>query len=255
MQLLDSEGKPYRLRQENVAMLELYHAEPAANSLKCMLYFKEKGLDFVSHPLNLAEFEQHNPAFVAINPNGQVPALVHDGVVITESTLINEYVEDVFPEPALRPADPVFRWRVRFWTKFVDEYFCPALSVLGWQRIIKPMIEHLTHEEFEAKVARIPLKEQQDKWRTAATQSFPQEQLDECARKVNVSLEKIEASLAENAWVVGPEYTLADKSCFAMMAGMPKYYGHFLNQVNTPNCVNWHARMMIARYPLRPVLP
>jgi glutathione S-transferase len=225
-------------------MLELYHAEPAANSLKCMLYMKEKGLEFVSHCLNLADFEQHQPEFVAINPNGQVPVLVHDGVVITESTLINEYVEDVFPDSPLRPADPVLRWRMRFWTKFVDEYFCPSLSVLGWQRIIKPMVEHLTPEEFEAKVARIPLKEQQDKWRTAATQSFPQEQLDECARKVNVSLDRIEASLAENEWVAGSGYSLADISCFAMMAGMPKYYHHYMNTTNTPKCMDWHARMM-----------
>jgi glutathione S-transferase len=209
-----------------------------------MLYMKEKGLDFVSHCLNLAEFEQHQPEFVAINPNGQVPVLVHDGVVVTESTLINEYVEDVFPDSPLRPADPALRWRMRFWTKFVDEYFCPSLSVLGWQRIIKPMIEHLTPEEFEAKVARIPLKEQQDKWRTAATQSFPQEQLDECARKVNVSLDRIEASLAENEWVAGPGYSLADISCFAMMAGMPKYYQHYMNTTNTPKCMDWHARMM-----------
>jgi glutathione S-transferase len=209
-----------------------------------MLYMKEKGLDFASHCLNLAEFEQHQPEFVAINPNGQVPVLVHDGVVITESTLINEYVEDMFPDSPLRPADPALRWRMRFWTKFVDEYFCPSLSVLGWQRIIKPMIEHLTPEEFEAKVARIPLKEQQDKWRTAATQSFPQEQLDECARKVNVSLDRIEASLAENEWVAGPGYSLADISCFAMMAGMPKYYQHYMNTTNTPKCMDWHARMM-----------
>ena len=183
-------------------MLELYHAEPGANSLKSMLCLKEKGLDFVSHYLNLAEFEQHSPEFVKVNPNGQVPALVHDGAVICESTLINEYIEDVFPEPALRPANPVDRAHMRFWTKFVDEYFCPALSVLGWQRIIKPMVEHLTEEEFEAKIARIPLKEQQDKWRTAATQSFPQEQLNDCQRKVDESLKRIEAALEKTKWAI-----------------------------------------------------
>ena len=225
-------------------MLELYHAEPGANSLKSMLCLKEKGVDFVSHYLNLAEFEQHDPEFVKINANGQVPVLVHDGAVITESTLINEYIEDVFPEPPLRPADPADRAHMRFWTKFVDEYFCPALSVLGWQRIIKAMVEHLTEEEFEAKIARIPLKEQQDKWRTAATQSFPQEQLDDCTRKVNESLKRIENALEESKWVAGPDYTLADISCFAMMAGMPMFYDQVLNDEKTPKCMDWHRRMM-----------
>ena len=225
-------------------MLDLYHGEPAANSLKSMLCLKEKGVEFNSHFVNLHEFEQHSPEYVKINPNGQVPALVHDSAVITESTLINEYVEDVFPERRLRPEDPVARWQMRFWTKFVDEYFCPALSVLGWQRIIKPMVQHLTPEEFEAKVQRIPLKEQQDKWRTAAKQAFPKEQLEDCERKVMVSINKIEAALSENEWVAGPDYTLADISCFAMMAGMPKFYGAILNDEQTPNCIDWHRRMM-----------
>lgn len=225
-------------------MLELYHAEPAANSLKSMLCLNEKGLDFVSHYLNLAEFEQHEPEFVKINPNGQVPALVHDGAVITESTVINEYIEDVFPQPPLRPADPVARAHMRIWTKFVDEYFCPALSILGWQRIIKGMVEHLSVEEFEARVARIPLREQRDKWRTAATQSFPQEQLAECERKVRVSLRKIEAALAEHEWVAGPDYTLADISCFAMLVHMPRYYANEVNEELTPHCMDWHGRML-----------
>jgi len=225
-------------------MLDLYHGEPAANSLKSMLCLKEKGVEFNSHFVNLHEFEQHSPEYVKINPNGQVPALVHDCAVITESTLINEYVEDVFPEPRLRPEDPVARWQMRFWTKFVDEYFCPALSILGWQRIIKPMVEHLTPEEFEAKVQKIPLKEQQDKWRTAAKQAFPKEQLEDCERRVRVSIDKIEAVLTENEWVAGPDFTLADISCFAMMAGMPKFYGAILNEERTPNCIDWHQRMM-----------
>ncbi len=225
-------------------MLELYHFEPGANSLKSMLCLKEKGLDFVSHYVDLHEFEQHDPEYVKVNPNGQVPALVHDGAVISESTLINEYIEDVFPDPPLRPADPVARAHMRVWTKFVDEYFCPALSILGWNRIIKPMVEHLSEEEFEAKIARIPLQEQRDKWRTAATQSFPQEQLDDCQRRVEVSLQRIEKALKESDWIAGPDYTLADISCFAMMAPMPKFNDHTMNKEKTPQCMDWHARMM-----------
>lgn len=241
-------------------MLELYHAEPGANSLKSMLCLQEKQLEFVSHYVNLAEFEQHDPEFVKINPNGQVPVLVHDGAVICESTLINEYLEDVFPEPSLRPRDPVKRAHMRVWTKFVDEYFCPALSLLGWQRIIKPMVEHLSAEEFEAKIARIPLQEQQDKWRTAATRSFPQEQLVDCQRRVETSLQRIEKALTEFTWVAGPDYTLADISCFAMMAPMPRFSDRTMNRDKTPQCMIWHGRMMqraavqktlaMARYPL-----
>ena len=64
-------------------MLDLYHGDPAANSLKSMLCLKEKGVEFNSHFVNLHEFEQHSPEYVKINPNGQVPVLVHDSAVIT----------------------------------------------------------------------------------------------------------------------------------------------------------------------------
>lgn len=225
-------------------MLELYHFEPGANSLKSMLCLKEKGVEFVSHYVDLHEFEQHAPEYVKVNPNGQVPALVHDGAVITESTVINEYMEDVFPEKPLRPVDPVVRANMRVWTKFVDEYFCPALSILGWNRIIKPMVEHLSEEEFEAKLARIPLKEQQDKWRTAANRTFPQEQLDDCQRRVEVSIQRVEKALEDSDWIAGPDYSLADISCFSMMAPMAMFNDQTMNQDKTPRCMDWHARMM-----------
>ena len=93
-------------------MVELYHAEPVANSMKVLLCLKEKALPFVSHYVDLLRFEQHRPEFVAINPNGQVPVLVHDGAVINESTVINEYLDEVFPAVALRPADPAARARI-----------------------------------------------------------------------------------------------------------------------------------------------
>jgi maleylacetoacetate isomerase len=57
--------------------------------------------------------EQNLPDYRALNPLGLVPALAHDGRVIVQSVAICEYLEDVFPEPALLPADPAGRARVR----------------------------------------------------------------------------------------------------------------------------------------------
>ncbi|HEY7378643.1 MAG TPA: glutathione S-transferase family protein, partial [Steroidobacteraceae bacterium] len=118
-------------------MLELYHGSPAANSLKALLPLKEKGIEYTSHYLNLLEFEQHEPWFVAINPEGQVPVLDHDGVIITHTTVINEYLEDAFPDtPPLRPADPVGKARMRYWNKFVDEHVMNYVSMHGWHRLV-----------------------------------------------------------------------------------------------------------------------
>jgi glutathione S-transferase len=84
--------------------LKYYHAEPVANSLKSMIPLKEKGLAYESVYVDLHKFEQHQPWFVAINPEGQVPVLDHDGTVITHTTVINEYLEDAFPMRSPPPA-------------------------------------------------------------------------------------------------------------------------------------------------------
>jgi glutathione S-transferase len=224
-------------------MLELYHAEPAANSLKCLIAVKEKGVAFESRFVNLHNFEQHSPAYLKVNPNGQVPALVHDGKVITESTVINEYLDEAFEGQALRPADPYWRARMRIWTKFVDEYFSPALSFIAWHHMIHNITDKLSAEEFEAKVARIPLKEQQDKWRTAAKQGYSKQQLDDWGRQVRTSIERMERELAATPWLAGAAFSLADVSCFAVAAGMPRVSPNLVNSKATPKLMQWHERM------------
>src|SRR5690348_9759076 len=106
-------------------MLELYHAGLTSCSLKARLCLKEKGLAYVSRFVALQRFEQHRPDYLALNPNGVVPTLVHDGLAIYESSVINEYLDEVFPEPGLKPADAAGRARMRIWTKLADEAFGP----------------------------------------------------------------------------------------------------------------------------------
>jgi glutathione S-transferase len=224
-------------------MLELYHAEPMANSLKALLGLNEKGVAFTSRFVNLHNFEQHEPAFVRINPNGQVPALLHDGRVITESTCINEYVDEVFAGPALKPADPYWRARMRYWTKFVDEYFAPSLSHIAWHFMIRNITDKLSPEEFEAKLARIPLKEQQDKWRITAKQGYTKDQLDEWRRQVRVSIARLEQQLSQTPWLAGDTYSLADIAVFSMALLLPARWQEDVNATATPHFMDWHARV------------
>ncbi len=103
-------------------MLELYHAGLTTCSKKARHCLAEKGLDYVSHYVNLRRFENHRPEYLALNPNGVVPTLVHDGTVIIESTFINEYLDEVFPDPPLIPSDPATRARMRGWGKMADDF-------------------------------------------------------------------------------------------------------------------------------------
>ena len=147
--------------------LKYYHAEPVANSLKSMIPLLEKALPFQSIYVDLHKFEQHADWFVAINPEGQVPALDHDGTIITHTTVINEYLEDVFPDIPLRPRDPIGAARMRYWNKFCDEQVMNYVSMHGWHRMVGIIARKLEGGEFERLMENIPLPDQRKKWRTA----------------------------------------------------------------------------------------
>ncbi len=224
-------------------MLTLYSFGPGANSLKPMLTLFEKDLDFKIHQLNPREFEHHEDWYKAINPNGQVPALDHEGKIITESTVICEYLEDSFPKAhPLRPANPFARAEMRKWTKWVDEYFCWCVSTIGWERMIGPMARAYSDDEFEAYVARIPIAEQRTKWRNARN-GFPPEVLAEEMRKVTFSVTKLEKRLAESPWLAGPDYSLADICNFAIANGMQFGFSELVNESATPKLIDWLGRI------------
>ena len=223
--------------------LKLYHYEPSANSMKPLLCLAEKGVDYESHYVDLHHFEQHSEEFVRINPNGQVPVLIHDGNVISESTVINEYLDEVFPEVRLVPADPVLRARMRIWNKFVDEYFCPALSRLGWSVLIPKIAARLEAGELQEALEKVPLEEQRQKWLTAATESFTQEELAESRRKAKVSVARMERLLEDSKWLAGDDYTLADVNTYSMLGSVQRLVPELLSDEQTPRVLEWYAAM------------
>jgi glutathione S-transferase len=224
-------------------MLTLYSFGPAANSLKPLLSLFEKGLDWEHHFVDPAKFEQHSDWFKKINPRGQVPALDHDGRIITESTVICEYLEDVFPDQVpLRPRDPFKIAQMRVWTKWVDEYFCWCVSTIGWARVIGPFANSMSDAEFEKHLEQIPVPEQRVKWRRAR-EGFPQEMLDEEMRKIGVSVRRLEETLARQNYLVEDEYTLADICNFAIANGMQRGYPDLVNERDTPGLLAWIARI------------
>jgi glutathione S-transferase len=225
-------------------MLKLYHAEPLANSLKCLIPLKEKGLEFESLYVDLHKFEQHEPWFTAINPDGQVPVLVHDGAVITQTTVINEYLEDAFPDaPPLRPADPLGSAKMRFWNKFVDEHVMNYVSMHGWHRMVGVIARSIEAGEFAKLVERIPLPEQREKWRTARS-GFSPADLANATRKVEAGVDKVERQLQRTPYLAGELFTLADINFFSHCAmGVQRLFPEMNVESRAPRMMEWVARI------------
>jgi len=86
--------------------VELYHFWSSVCSVRCRMALEEKGVPWTSRYIDLFKFEQMEPGYLAINPDGLVPTLVHDGAPVRESTVINEYIDAAFEGPELVPPTP-----------------------------------------------------------------------------------------------------------------------------------------------------
>ena len=229
-----------------MADVTLYHWEPNANSGKPMLTLMEKGVAFDSHYLDLLNFVQHKPEYLAVNPQGTIPAMRHGERVLTESTAIMEYIEEAFPGPRLMPDDPKDRWRVRWWMKFMDQWLAPSFSMIGWSVFVGPAVRSKDPEELKAAIERIPLPERRLAWRKAIYGEFGETELAESQRRVAVGIRMLEEALGRRPWLASGAYSLADINGFNLAFALPLSQPKLSNDELTPNILRW-LRTIYAR--------
>jgi glutathione S-transferase/GST-like protein len=220
-------------------VLTLYHWEPNANSGKPILTLKEKGVAFESHYLDLLNFDQHSPDYLKINPQGTIPALVHDGRTLNESTAIMEYVDEAFEGPVLSPVDPVERWRMRWWMKYCDQYYAPAASMIGWSFFVGPSVRNRDPELLKQKIEAIPLKERRIAWSKAIYNTFGAEELAESRRRIAEGAKLMEEVLSKRAWLAGGSYSLADINAFNLCYFLPAQPDPVVSDALTPYTMEW----------------
>jgi glutathione S-transferase len=193
--------------------LHLYHAGMSNCSMRVRLALEEKGLKWVSHEINLGQQENIQPWYLAINPKGLVPAIVHDGVPVTESNDILAYLEDKFPEPALVPSDPALAAQA-------DEWFDMAVSM--HVKAIKTWVYGST---LGASKKRSDMRRYAEVQPDKELVTFHQKSLDgfsaqeiELARKmIAEAFDKMELRLKDHAFLVGEAQSTAD------IAWLPQY--------------------------------
>jgi len=155
--------------------MKLYNTNLSNFATKSRIVLYDKGLhiEIVSPPggdLKSAEY-------LKINPLGKIPALDTDGMIVAESEVINEYLEDKFPEKPLLPSSPEDRAVVRTFTRFHDLYLEPPLRALFGQMNPKTRDEKLANEKLA---------------------------------DLNGRLDYLEKMLSDKGFAAGPEFTLAD---------------------------------------------
>jgi GSH-dependent disulfide-bond oxidoreductase len=227
-------------------MLTLYHWEPNANSGKPMLTLAEKGVVYESRYTDLMKFDQHQPEYVKLNPDGTIPVVVHEGRVLTESTPMMEYVDEAFEGPPLKPASPQARWRMRWWMRFFDSYLAPSLSMIGWSVFIGPSVRGRDPDELRAAVDRIPLEARRTAWRKAMFNEFTEEELTESRRRVAFGTQILEQHLSSHRFIAGDTFSLGDINGFNLGYALPFSQPERCNDAKTPHIMEW-LRTIYAR--------
>ena len=195
-------------------MLELYHHGSSVCAAKVRFVLNEKGLEWKGHYLDILKGDQFDADYMKLNPKAVVPTLIHDGQVILESTVICEYLDEVFPKPALKPTDPLGRAKMRQWTKAVDEDLHPACAELTFAACHGHIIRRLPPDQYERFLDSTPPLSVTPKWherkKQIVTLGTAAPGLAETFKLYDRYLQKMEDALRDHDWLVGNAFSLAD---------------------------------------------
>ncbi len=191
-------------------MLTLYHYWSSVCSQKVRLCLCEKGVDWESRHVDLFKFEHLEPGYMKLNPNGVVPTIEHDGRVLIESSVIIEYLDEIFPAPALAPTDAYGRAQMRLWIRKSDEMAHPGVTTASYRVRHKPRHAGFSKEELLAQAARQPTAAKRARAARQIKHGVPEEVENAAYESLGLLLDQMEAALGNGPWLLGAEYSLAD---------------------------------------------
>jgi glutathione S-transferase len=237
-------------------MLELYHHGTSTCAAKVRLAMTEKQLGWTGHYVDLLAGEQFRPEFLKINPKGVVPVLIHDGRIVRESTVICEYLEEVFPAHPIFPPTPYERAEVRIWTKAVDEELHPACSTITYvishrHAILRNGVG--TFEEFLQRSSGEGYAARERKWRWIK-EGLAAPGAGDQVRIYDGYLKRMDQTLQDRQWLAGDRLTMADIALAPYLNRLAALAMHEMwERGRYPRVADWFERIK-ARPSFQPAL-
>lgn len=222
--------------------LELYHNDMSTCAQKVRLTLAEKGLSWTSHHMDLRRGDTRTPEYKKLNPGAVVPTLIDDNQIICESTVIMEYLDDAYPNPSVRPKDPIERARVRNWTKQIDESLHAAVATIsGTVAFRHQMMGGRTKEETIAFINLIPQLEKRERSLDTTFKGIESRYFKPAIKRWDKLFSDMETTLSDHQWLTGETYSLADIAYTPYLTRMDhlQFMGLFKNR---PRILDWYER-------------
>ena len=199
-------------------MLKLHNFDRSPFGWKVRIVLEEKK---VPYEMVVPQNKNEDPAFARLNPFRLTPVLeLLNGKTVYESTVINEYLEEVYPKPAMLPRDPYERARVRILEDTADQYLYAA-------------IRGLTSSQFEYAPPFLNRKKPGE---------IDRKLLEESRAKVHEHLARLEQELKGRTWFGGDLFSLADAALAPALTGSLRLHG-ILPDPKYPNIGAWIGRI------------
>src|ERR1700722_11693090 len=191
----------------------LYNAPQSTCSQRVRFVLNAKKLPFTEVKLDLLAGDQLKPDYLALNPNGVVPTLDHDGAIVTDSSVIIEYLDEITPESQdFTPHAPGRRGKKRALVHFMDEMPAAAVRVPTFNLAFLPRFAAMSEEEFLAFAESKPLR--REFMLAMGRTGFPEKDMNATLDRMRRTYERMDAAIDESGgpFLQGRQPTLADVS-------------------------------------------
>lgn len=188
-------------------MLELLNNPISTCSQKVRLTLHEKAIPFTDTRIDFRAKEHLTPEYLRINPDGVVPSLLHDGNPVLDSSVIMEYLDEVFPDVPLTPADPLHRARMRKWLRFIEEVPTVAIRIPSFNQVFIKHRATLSDDELEQDTNARTLR--RTFYQEMGRDGFSDPRLKESYERLKETVTRMDLALSANEWLCG-DLSLAD---------------------------------------------
>jgi glutathione S-transferase len=199
---------------------KLYNAPQSTCSQRVRFVLNAKKLAFDEVELNLLLGDQLKPDYLKLNPNGVVPTLDHDGAIVTDSTVITEYLDEIVPDHSFTPEAPLQRARMRALMHFADEMPAASVRVPTYNLAFLPSFQKMSPQEFLAHAESKPLR--REFMLTMGQNGFPKADMDAALSRLRRSYERMQREIDASGgpWLLGKNITLADVTIMPALVRM-----------------------------------
>jgi glutathione S-transferase len=229
-------------------VLELYTSEPNTFFLKPLIALAEKKIAFTSRYFDAGALQQFEASFPtdlesSLQLEREGPLLVHDGIMISSSFFMLEYISEALPGASLMPSDPYDAYRARAWGQFLGAQLGSIVPVLGCAKYLPPQLAQLDRSQLERRIAAIEPSERRNGWLAQLNGTYSEAYLESVRERLSMPISRIETALGREPWLAGTAYSIADIDAYAMLWVLPDLVPAKVNTTATPRIADYLLRI------------